>query len=159
MKKNVILAIMLICSTIAMSQELITSKVVIGNDSIYEMGTTNGRSQILIPSPLPGKSIVVQSINVTNVTHTRLYSPDSGSCEYLIGYQKGEYWYNLSVIPFDELNMTGNTTLYYSVQGISNIWNKSIIVDSPIVIKFSKPMNFTIGYNELTIIMSYRILE
>lgn len=157
--KRMFIIMMILASSACMGQELITTKVVITNDSIISMCKTNGCPQTLIEAPEPGKSIIVQSISVANEAHARLYSPDSGTCDYQVGYLNGSYWYNLAIVPFDQLNSSGNTTIYYNVNNITNIYDEAQIGSAPLVIKSSKAMNFTAGYNQMSIYISYRIID
>lgn len=159
MRKKAILIALCFYAMTVLSQEVVTKNVIIPNDSIYEMSRVNGRQQVLITAPEAGKSIIVQSIVVSNEVHNRLYSPDSGSCEYLIGYQNGSYWYQLATLPFDQLNMTGWTTLFYTATGFMNVWDAGKISGAPLVIKLSSPVGFTDGFNKLTIRLTYCILN
>lgn len=157
--KRIFFLMMILASSACLGQDLITTKVVITNDSIISMCTTNGRPQALIEAPEAGKSIIVQSISMANETHARLYSPDSGSCDYQIGYLNGSYWYTLATVPFEQLNSSGNTTIYYNVNNITNIYDEAQIGSAPLVIKSSKAMNFAAGYNQMSIYISYRIID
>jgi hypothetical protein len=158
MKKLMVIALMLIASNL-FSQALQSDKVVIVNDSILQMGLTNGRSMQVIAAPGSGKSVVIQSIDIRNKVLNRLYSATEGASNYLIGYQQGELWYTISTVPFDRLNSKGNTTFFWNVPQPQKLWEESMTDNAPVMIKFSTPMNFTAGNNRLTLYITYRILN
>ena len=159
MKKTIIIAAFWLISTTTFSQATLTAKVILVNDSIKEMGRTNGRMQVLIAAPQAGTSIIVQSIDVRNQVINRLYSPTQSECNYVIGYQKGAYWYDVSVLPFDQLNSTGNTTFFYNSPITSRLWQETQTDSAPLMIKFDKCMDFTTGFNRMTLFITYRILN
>lgn len=141
------------------SQSLETAKVVIINDSIIQMGQTNGRSQLLIPAPAAGRSIIVQSIDIRNKVNERLYSPSESGVKYKIGYQQGSYWYEVAEVDFDELNATGNTTYFKNLELISRLYEETQTNAAPLMIRFERPLNFTSGSNRLTLYITYRVLN
>ena len=159
MRKAIFIISLILFSQTGFSQALESVKVVIVNDSIYQMGMTNGRMQQLIPAPVAGKSIIVQSIDVRNKVLDRLYSPSGGTATYQIGYLKGSYWYDVCTLGFDEINAKGNTTFFNNVTIASRLFEESQTDNAPLMIKFDRPLNFTAGNNRLTIFITYRILN
>lgn len=141
------------------TQNLTTSKVVIVNDSIYEMSSTNGRDQLLIAAPGANKSIMIENIAIMNSVGARLYSPDSGSANYLIGYRNGSYWYTVSEFSWDALNQQSNTNYSFVPPVDRTVWDALKTNNSPLMIRFNKPMNFSSGSNTLTIYITYWILN
>ena len=159
MKKLFFTIILLALSMLTFSQAMESVKVVIINDSILQMGKTNGRMQLLIPAPIVGRSIIVQSIDVRNKVIDRLYSPIASQANYKIGYVKGSYWYDVTTFSFDNLNARGNTTFFYNSQIESRLWDDTQTDNAPLMIKFDTPMDFTTGSNRLTLYITYRILN
>jgi hypothetical protein len=141
------------------SQTLQTSKIIIRNDSIYQMGQTNGRPQQIIGAPGENKLLSVQSLAITNRVNSRLYSPDSGSAVYHIGYKNGGYWYDLTSFSFEDLNKSSNSTVSFIPQLEQKFWDYNQIGNAPLMIKLNHPMNFADGYNELTVYITYWILN
>lgn len=159
MKKLMVLIVMAIISVSAYSQALESVKVVIVNDSLIQMGTTNGRMQLLIAAPAAGKSIIVQSIDVRNAVNNRLYSATTSDVNYLIGYAGTGHWNTVASIPFDKINSKGNTTFYYGISTTSTLWESTVTDAMPLMIRFDQPSNFSSGYNKLTLYITYRVLN
>jgi hypothetical protein len=158
-KAILIISFLILFSFAGYSQALESVKVVIVNDSIYQMGLTNGRMQGLIPAPVVGRSIIVQSIDVRNKVLDRLYSPTGGTANYQIGYLNGSYWYDVASVSFDDINAKGNTTYFNNVVITSRLFEESQTDNAPLMIKFDRPLNFTAGSNRLTLYITYRILN
>lgn len=157
--KRVISIIALVCLTVALSAQTFESKKkVITNDSIIAMGLTNGRPQVLIPAPGVDKSIIIQSIDVRAVVGDRLYSPERTGITYQIGYMNGSYWYQICTLPFEAFNSAGNSTTYFSPAIETRLWNESETSNSPVMIRFDAPCNFTLGSNTLILYITYKTL-
>lgn len=157
MRKAILIISVSLFSLMGFSQALESVKIVIVNDSIWQMGLTNGRMMQLIPAPVVGKSIIVQSIDVCNKVLDRLYSPSGSQVNYRIGYQKGSYWYDVAVFSFDEINSKGNTTFFNNVTISSRLFEESQTDNAPLMIKLDQPMNFSAGSNLMTLYITYRI--
>ena len=145
--------------TFSQAQSPQSEKKVIINDSIYVMGLTNGRAQLLLPAPVAGQSIIVHTIDIRYKVNARLYSPEQSEVDFEIGYQQGSNWNQVCSFPWTNFNKKANTTYYMTISLAGRIWEATETDAAPLMIRLSHPMNFESGSNRLTLYITYRVLN